>query len=398
MRLLFVHDRFGAMGGAEVNIQLTARELRERGHSIALAHGPGTGRGEPAWRKLFPITFPLDSGANALAQALHEFEPESIYVHKLADLAVIGALATGRLPVARMVHDHDLYCLRSYKYFPLTRTICNHGAGLRCIFPCAGMLARNGAGGLPFRWRSYLDKQRELALNRRFRRMIVATEYMKEQLLKNGFRASQIEIHSPVPRDDVSAPRSRFSPRNRIVYAGQIIRGKGVDILLESLARMRPPFECVILGDGSHRAYCERLRDRLGLGSRVHFTGYVPQEEISSYYADASVAAVSSVWPEPFGAVGLEAMRHGVPVVAFDAGGIREWLFEGVNGFLVPWMDRNRFAARIEQLLQDKALARALGERGRQIALEKFGFDQYISGLEQMFQRLCIESAEPVLE
>jgi len=130
----------------------------------------------------------------------------------------------------------------------------------------------------------------------------------------------------------------------------------------------------------------------------VHFTGYVPQEEISSYYADASVAAVSSVWPEPFGAVGLEAMRHGVPVVAFDAGGIREWLFEGVNGFLVPWMDRNRFAARIEQLLQDKALARALGERGRQIALEKFGFDQYISGLEQMFQRLCIESAEPVLE
>src|SRR5690606_22333226 len=129
---------------------------------------------------------------------------------------------------------------------------------------------------------------------RRFRRMIVATEYMKEQLLKNGFRASQIEIHSPVPRDDVSAPRSRFSPRNRIVYAGQIIRGKGVDILLESLARMRLPFECVILGDGSHRAYCERLRDRLGLGSRVHFTGYVPQEEISSYYADASVAAVSS--------------------------------------------------------------------------------------------------------
>ena len=80
-------------------------------------------------------------------------------------------------------------------------------------------------------------------------------------------------------------------------------------------------------------------------------------------------------------------MRYGLPVVAFDAGGIREWLRDGENGFLVPWMDRAQFAARIEQLLRDKTLARQLGEQGRRFARETFHFGHYISGLEQMFER-----------
>ena len=87
-------------------------------------------------------------------------------------------------------------------------------------------------------------------------------------------------------------------------------------------------------------------------------------------------------------------MRHGLPVVAFAAGGISEWLFDGQNGFLVPWMDRAKFAERIEQLLKDKTLARQLGERGRQLLRDKFNFDQYISGLEEMFSRLINQAAQ----
>jgi glycosyltransferase involved in cell wall biosynthesis len=109
---------------------------------------------------------------------------------------------------------------------------------------------------------------------------------------------------------------------------------------------------------------------------------------MAGHYRDASLAVVSSVWPEPFGAVGLEAMRYGLPVVAFDAGGIREWLADGESGFLVPWMDRGRFAARVEELLADKALARRLGEQGRNRAREKFGFKEYIDGLEAMLSGL----------
>src|SRR5262249_7161181 len=151
------------------------------------------------------------------------------------------------------------------------------------------------------------------------------------------------------------------------------------------------PFECLIFGDGNHRAHCEALSHKLNLTDRVHFKGYFPPAELENFYADASLAAVSSVWPEPFGAVGLEAMRHGLPVIAFDAGGIKEWLLDGKNGFLVPWMDHKQFAARIDQLLADKPLARQLGEHGRQFAREKFDFSCYIDGLEEMFVRVINE-------
>jgi glycosyltransferase involved in cell wall biosynthesis len=294
-----------------------------------------------------------------------------------------------------MVHDHSLYCLRSYKYNPLTRTVCTRAASPYCIFPCGGVVARNRDGGLPFSWVSYSAKQRELAINRRFQRLIVATEFMKDELLRNRFADAQIEVHAPVPEPAAETFECSFSPRNRIVYAGQIVRGKGVDVLLESLARVQTPFECVILGDGSHRAKCEVLNRKLGLTDRVKFLGFVSRSQIIDYYRDASIALMSSVWPEPFGAVGLEALRCGLPVVAFDAGGIREWLVDGSNGILVPWMDRDRYAAAIDCLLRDKTLAHQMGERGRKHVAERFGFSNYISGLEDLFERVRSRVARP---
>ena len=150
---------------------------------------------------------------------------------------------------------------------------------------------------------------------------------------------------------------------------------------------MTAPFECVILGDGSQRAECERLSARLGLQGRVRFAGFVAQSRVAEAYGDASLAVMSSLWPEPFGATGLEAMRCRLPVVAFDAGGISEWLLDGVNGFLVPWMDRTAFAARVDLLLGDKTLARRLGANGRALANERFSFASYIDGLEGLFTR-----------
>jgi glycosyltransferase involved in cell wall biosynthesis len=385
-----VHERFGALGGAEANVLLTATELKRRGHAVALLHGANTGRDEAAWADVFAERFPLPSARHdlVLRLALAEFRPDVIFLHKLAQLDLLDALATCGVPVVRMVHDHDLYCLRGYRYNPLNRHVCTRPASAYCVFPCGGTLARK-PDGFPFRWVSYSDKQRELAINRRFRRLVVASEFMRDELVRNGFDAASIEIHAPVPRSADEAFQCSFDARNRIVYAGQVIRGKGVDVLLEALARVRLPFECVILGDGNHRPHCEALCRKLGLERRVMFAGFVPQTAIASYYRDASLAVMSSVWPEPFGATGLEAMRCGLPVIAFNVGGIREWLIDGRNGFLVPWMDRARYAARVEELLGDKALARKMGEHGRQWVGERFGFPQYIDGLEGLFARVA---------
>jgi glycosyltransferase involved in cell wall biosynthesis len=384
MRLLFIHECFGSLGGAEANAFITATEMRRRGHQIALLTQRGTGKNEPAWRELFADGFyTLDT----IEAALDQFRPTVIYIHKWEHLPSVRRLLATDLPLVRMVHDHDIYCLRSYKYNVLTRRICKRRATPYCIFPCLAPLKRNRGTIVPFRWVSYLNKIEEIALNRQFDRHLVATPYMRNELVINGFAPERIETFPPVPRPG-DALRSSFSDRNLLIYAGQIIRGKGVDVLLKALAKVRGRFEAVILGDGNQRRSCEKLGRRLGLMNRVFFRGFVPQPELKEYYRDTSAVLISSVWPEPMAMIGLEAMRYALPVIAFDAGGIKDWLRDGVNGYLVPWMDIDRYAARIDELLENKDVARQMGERGLARVTRDYDFDTYLKRLEDLFTRM----------
>ncbi len=387
LRLLFVHQCFGSLGGAEANAFITATEMKKRGHEVALLTQKGTGKNEEAWRELFSGGFFL---LDQIEDALDVFRPGVVYMHKWEDLPSIRHLLESAPPIIRMVHDHDVYCLRSYKYNVFTRRICTRPASGYCVFPCLAPIKRNRDGGFPFKWASYSKKLEELALNRRFYKHLVVTNYMKNELVINGFPPDRIEIFPPVPRPG-DALRSKFSERNLLLYAGQLIRGKGVDVLLEALAKVRTPFEAVILGDGNQRAECEQIAARLGLGSRVAFKGFIPQAELKGYYQDTSAVLISSLWPEPIATIGLEVMRYALPVIAFDAGGIKDWLHNGENGYLVPWMDTGAYAARIDELLQDKAKARRMGERGLEIVSRDYDFDEYLERLEKLFSSVAQE-------
>lgn len=397
MKLLFVHDHLGAFGGAEANLYAVAAEFRRRGHDLALLHGPATGKDEAAWREVFPETFPVEE-PSSIGRALVQFRPTVVFMHNSPGIDVTAALAASSVPVVRMVHDHHLFCLRGCRYPAYSRQPCTKALSPLCLVPCGGIVQRSAEGGWSLAFGSYLRKKGELELHKSFARLVVASDYMREELRRNGFRADQIEIHSPVPPKGTPAalPEAKgnaSAPRPRIVFAGQIVRGKGVDVLLESLALVQEPFECVILGDGHHRAYCENLSKQLGLADRVSFLGYRPAADVNAYYQSATLAVFSSVWPEPFGLSGLEALRHGLPVVAFDVGGVREWLEDGVNGLLAPWMDRAGFASRVERLLRDPAEAKRLGSQGRELSAERFDFNRYVEGLENLFASLVTAPA-----
>src|ERR1700719_4705092 len=103
MKILFVHERFGAMAGAEVNVLLTATGLKHRGHAPGLIHGSATGKGEDSWRETFSQCFALRPGNNAplVKRALEQFRPDVIYVHKMADLEVIETLVESGRPLVR---------------------------------------------------------------------------------------------------------------------------------------------------------------------------------------------------------------------------------------------------------------------------------------------------------
>lgn len=117
----------------------------------------------------------------------------------------------------------------------------------------------------------------------------------------------------------------------------------------------------------------------------------MPQEQLKDYYRDSSAFVLSSLWPEPIATIGLEVMRFAMPVIAWDAGGIKDWLIDGHNGYLVPWKDTTAFAARIDELLTDKTKARTMGLAGLKLVSERYDFDEYLQNLESLFRRVIAD-------
>ena len=169
-----------------------------------------------------------------------------------------------------------------------------------------------------------------------------------------------------------------------IIYIGQFIRGKGVDLMLEALSFLRIPWHATIVGDGPDRTMLENLASRLGIRDRLEFTGWLEKPE--SILSQSDVAVFSSRWQEPFGLSGAEAQVHGVPVVAFDVGGVREWLEDGVTGFAVPPKDTQAMADRLAELFQDTTLRHSLGENARRHMQEHFSPKHFLDSFQQLVE------------
>ena len=129
-----------------------------------------------------------------------------------------------------------------------------------------------------------------------------------------------------------------------------------------------------------------RLARRLGIEERVHFRGWLAGEELARELAEASVVAVPSVWPEPFGLGGLEAFAAGRPVVASATGGIGDWLQDGVNGLAVAPGDVGDLARALDELLGDPDRQGQMGAAGREMAARRFSAERHVAALLDAYE------------
>ena len=397
MKILIIHEVLGALAGAEQNILLSGTALKERGNQLYMAYDRQSDKRVLEFDNIFTETYQIsfsqdNRGAKeSIRELISTLNPDIVYAHKLMSLPILSELVISGKPLVRMIHDHDTYCIRSYRYSPYSRKICTRKIGLYCLFPCLGCLKRDRSKSISVAYVSLLEKMKELEFSKKFDNIFVVTNYMKDEFLRQDFDPDKVHIFPPVPKANNEPFQSSFSDDNVILYVGQIIRGKGVDCLIKSLACVKTEFKAYIIGDGSHLEYCMKLAKKLGVDERIVFTGWVDQSQLHEYYKDATLVTVPSVWPEPIATIGLEVLRYGLPVVGFDSGGISDWLIDGQTGFLIDWMDITGFSLAIDKLLIDKSLARQLGEQGREFVNIEYDFEQYIDRMEKQFEVLCTE-------
>ena len=180
------------------------------------------------------------------------------------------------------------------------------------------------------------------------------------------------------------------APR-RIVCAGRLLSVKGQDILiraLPALAQRFPDVQLELLGDGAQCEEYRQLAAELGVADRVCFAGQVAHRRVLERMAAAAVVVVPSR-SEALGAVNIEALAVGTPVVAVDVGGIGEVVRDGVDGYLVPPNDVAALGDRIGCLLADPAQRVALGDNARRGFLERFELGAGIARHAQWYEELA---------
>lgn len=396
VKLLWLQQKQGSFGGAEANVLATATALRDQVFHNTLLYRESTGLAEENWIKAFGERILAPHGEE-LVSLVEKLRPDAIWIHNWDTSEDFARLRVLGIPMGRMVHDHALYCMRHYKYHPLTRKNCARPASLACLFPCGAFLQR-GHGRWPIRIASLGEKLKEIHHNQQLDRLLVASAFMQQELVRNRFPATKIHLLPPVPPPaneeaqgkctaSLPYPTHDFVP-GRILYIGQVIRGKGVDYLLKALHGLPGDWHLSLAGQGSALPACRKLIARLGLENRITLYGHLSQEAVRQQYREAQFIVVPSAWPEPFGMVGIEAMRESRAVIGFGVGGIPEWLKNEENGVLVPPADIHALREAMAGLLADRVKCRRLGARGYEMSHQEFSFARYIEGLVNFLQEL----------
>jgi glycosyltransferase involved in cell wall biosynthesis len=145
----------------------------------------------------------------------------------------------------------------------------------------------------------------------------------------------------------------------RLLFVGNLIRRKGLHILLRALAELKQGgWSLRVVGRTDvDRYYAQQLGNlsrRLGIAERVTFLGALSDEALRSEYQEADVLAVPSQY-EGFGIVYLEGMSFGLPCLATTSGAAGEMIQNGVEGFLIPPHDWQALSGKIRDFIEDPA-------------------------------------------
>lgn len=217
----------------------------------------------------------------------------------------------------------------------------------------------------------------------------------KIDVIPNGVRADRYERWDGV---DLSRFRSMYAlPEEQIVfYVGRIVQEKGLHVLIEAVPHVlaeNPAAKFVIAGTG---ALLDSLRSRaweLGVGDKVLFTGFIPDDDRDRLYKVASCAVFPSLY-EPFGIVALEAMAAKTPVVVSLVGGLQEVVKHAETGITVYPDNVESLAWGINQTLARPGWAAQRAQNAYKAVLEEYNWQRIAQQTIKVYERIVAERAK----
>ena len=255
-------------------------------------------------------------------------------------------------------------------------------------------------------WRTGLQRFVERRSYSLAHSIVANSEAVRKQLIGEGLKREKITtIYNSL---DIERVRSRSILSREEALSESGLPGGGGESFVTIVANVRhkvknhamflraarrvsqvcPQARFVIAGEGELADSLQELADELGIKGKVHFIGRC--HRVAELLALSSICVLSST-AEGFSNAILEYMAAARPVVATNVGGASEAVADSYSGYLVPSDDDAAMAERVIHLLHNPEKAKAMGERGREIVLERFSCEAQLERTLELYDRLLAE-------
>lgn len=401
MRILFANDGIEDAGGVRTYIDQVMAGLASRGHELAFLHNNRKAGGSDLNGLLsVPHFGVLDTCIDKAINDAKKWRPDVCFSHNMGPLDVERRLLD-EMAVVKFMHGYFGTCIGGQKMYSLpTAAPCARGFDAACL--ALYLPRRCGQTRLTKMSEQYLWARRQKKLLARYSAIVVASQHMKQEYVRNGVEESRLRVAPLFPgvsawhaTSDAACFERPVSDRG-VLFLGRMTRLKGGDYLIRALAevcdRTGQKLRLVLAGDGPQRSEWQQLARELKV--EASFTGWVEARDHGRLFDEAALLAVPSIWPEPFGLVGLEAASAGVPALAFDVGGIREWLKPGLNGYLARGNPptHSALATALIEAFSDAAELKRLGAQARRVARD-MSLERHLSQLETILTEAAVSKA-----
>lgn len=411
MKVLAAEKYHFVTGGASRVFFETNRLLEDRGHSVipftgaypenlptpfakyfvprfTLLSGEGTERaGAAGMLKAFADALYARDVAAAVRRIVADHRPDIAHLHTILyqlSPSLIETLKRLRVPVVQTLHDFSLYCASRSLF--ADGAICERCRGLRYQH----VLLRNCCNGHRLLSLMSFSAKAVHALLRLYPGkvdlFIAPSRFVRDKMVDWGLPARRIETipHFLPPAPE---PASDGGGDGSILYAGYLIRQKGIFTLLRAMARL-PKLRLTIAGRGPEGPAVAAAIERLGLAN-IELAGFLRGEDLSRAIRRASLLVFPSESYETFGMGILEAFLAGRPVVASNLGAYPELVEHGIRGgFLFEAGNAADLAAKLDRLSRDEAARRDLARAGRDHALRAHAPDLHYGLLMNAYEEV----------
>jgi glycosyltransferase involved in cell wall biosynthesis len=388
MRILIATSHRNLAGGVEQYLQSILPGLAQRGHELALVYEY---RFDPEKERVDRLDLEIPSrgiaeaGPEAALRFVRDWKPEVVYTQGMEAAGFQSALVS-EYPTVFYAHNYVGTCASSEKChaFPSPQP-CDRQFGPACLV----LYYPRRCGGLNpvTMWKMYGRSSENNGQLPKYAAILVASAHMRREYERHGVPPEKIHL-APLPNPSEgeefhAAPRS--VTRGNLLFLGRLTKLKGAAEMLRAIPLVQKqlgrPLNVTIAGDGPERGHLEKLAAQNQLTAK--FTGWVGGSRKADLIAQADLLVVPSLWPEPFGLVGIEAGAQGLPAVAYDVGGISDWLVPGHSGELAPGHPPTvkGLANAITRALSHPTHYADLGRGARQIAA-RFTLAAHLSKLE----------------